>query len=173
MTGERNELADEEAKKVAKDPHQTSTLKRLPIFLQRNPLPLSVSATKQAQRDVTKKRWARFWAKSPRYPHAHNIDKKMLAGSFVKLSLSIPRRHTSLLVWLRTKHCSLNAHLWKITKSDTPDCPTAQESTKTSYTSYFPALITRVNATNYPDNYAGKPQTYPSCCQIAKAFTHY
>ncbi|KIK80153.1 hypothetical protein PAXRUDRAFT_159409 [Paxillus rubicundulus Ve08.2h10] len=34
-----------------------------------------------------------------------------------------PHCHTSLLVWLRTKHSSLNSHLWKITKSDTLDCP--------------------------------------------------
>ncbi|KAF9232844.1 hypothetical protein BU15DRAFT_8960, partial [Melanogaster broomeanus] len=79
---EGNELADEEAKKAAKDPRQTSRTPRLPTYLQRKPLPLSIAATKQAQQDITKKRWARLWAKSPRYPHSHNIDAKMLAGSF-------------------------------------------------------------------------------------------
>ncbi|KAF8836638.1 hypothetical protein BDN67DRAFT_910795, partial [Paxillus ammoniavirescens] len=41
----------------------------------------------------------------------------------VKLILNLPRYHASVLVWLRTKHISLNAHLHRITKVDLPDCP--------------------------------------------------
>ncbi|KIJ04480.1 hypothetical protein PAXINDRAFT_27647, partial [Paxillus involutus ATCC 200175] len=36
---------------------------------------------------------------------------------------TLTRRHTSLLVWMRTKHITLNEHLHRIKKSDTPDCP--------------------------------------------------
>ncbi|KIJ08954.1 hypothetical protein PAXINDRAFT_88146, partial [Paxillus involutus ATCC 200175] len=35
----------------------------------------------------------------------------------------LTRRHTSILIWLRTKHIPLNAHLNRIKKVDTPDCP--------------------------------------------------
>ncbi|KIK77142.1 hypothetical protein PAXRUDRAFT_167696 [Paxillus rubicundulus Ve08.2h10] len=83
----------------------------LPTFLQCKPLPLSISASKQAQCDIMTKRWARSWAKSPRYLHSNNINAKMLAGSFVKLSLMLPCHHTSLLIWLRMKYSSLNACL--------------------------------------------------------------
>ncbi|KIJ11283.1 hypothetical protein PAXINDRAFT_28208, partial [Paxillus involutus ATCC 200175] len=35
----------------------------------------------------------------------------------------LPRHHASILIWLRTKHISLNAHLHRITKAESPDCP--------------------------------------------------
>ncbi|KIK80152.1 hypothetical protein PAXRUDRAFT_85917, partial [Paxillus rubicundulus Ve08.2h10] len=63
-------------------PLQTSTSMHLPTFIQSKPLLLSVSTLKQAQHDITKKTWARSWVKSPRYPHSHHINVKMLAGSF-------------------------------------------------------------------------------------------
>ncbi|KAF9235752.1 hypothetical protein BU15DRAFT_15569, partial [Melanogaster broomeanus] len=70
-----------------------------------------------------KKRWARLWATSPRYTHLNNIDPKMLNGSYVNLASTLPRRHASMLIWLRTKHSLLNDHMHRIAKSDTPDCP--------------------------------------------------
>ncbi|KAF9231252.1 hypothetical protein BU15DRAFT_56394 [Melanogaster broomeanus] len=125
---EGNEKADEEAKAAAKNPANTSPKNNLPIFLRRDPLPLSISAIKQAQYDAVKKRWSRLWAASPRYAHLNNIDPKMLSGSFVNLAATLSRRHASMLVWIRTKHSSLNKHMHRITKSDTPNCPHCPES---------------------------------------------
>ncbi|KAF9233871.1 hypothetical protein BU15DRAFT_10917, partial [Melanogaster broomeanus] len=68
-------------------------------------------------------RWARMWAKSPRYQYLNTIDPKMLTGSFTKLTSSLSRRHTSILIWLHTRHTLLNAHLHRMARSDTPDCP--------------------------------------------------
>ncbi|KIJ12629.1 hypothetical protein PAXINDRAFT_27773, partial [Paxillus involutus ATCC 200175] len=56
---EGNERADEEAKKAAQDKANNSLRKRLPKYLRDGPLPISVSATKQDQKDVTKERWCR------------------------------------------------------------------------------------------------------------------
>ncbi|KIJ58963.1 hypothetical protein HYDPIDRAFT_50490, partial [Hydnomerulius pinastri MD-312] len=118
---EGNEKADDEAKKAAKG--DSSSRARLPSYLRKGPLPLSVSALKQAQHAATAKRWAAMWAKSPRFEHLSKVDPRMLSGSFVKLAATLTRRHTSLLVWLRTKHTLLNAHLHRLSKSDSPDCP--------------------------------------------------
>ncbi|KIJ19232.1 hypothetical protein PAXINDRAFT_53154, partial [Paxillus involutus ATCC 200175] len=41
----------------------------------------------------------------------------------VKLVSSLPRCQASILVWLRTKHISLNEHMHRITKADLLDCP--------------------------------------------------
>ncbi|KIJ05651.1 hypothetical protein PAXINDRAFT_60969, partial [Paxillus involutus ATCC 200175] len=77
-----NEKADEEAKEAAKGPDHSSPRRHLPAFLRKGPLPLSISAVKQSQREVTKKRWAQEWAASPRYSHLSKIDPKLLSGSF-------------------------------------------------------------------------------------------
>ncbi|KIK74497.1 hypothetical protein PAXRUDRAFT_120671, partial [Paxillus rubicundulus Ve08.2h10] len=36
---------------------------------------------------------------------------------------TLPRHHSSLLIWLRTNHVSLNAQLHRMKKSDIPHCP--------------------------------------------------
>ncbi|KIK80713.1 hypothetical protein PAXRUDRAFT_36112 [Paxillus rubicundulus Ve08.2h10] len=112
---EGNERADEEAKEAAKSAGNNSLRKCLPTFL--------ILAIKQEQNSITKKCWERLWAKSPRHAHTLKYDKNLLSGSFMKLASNLPRRHASILVWLRTKHVLLNAHLHKITKADSSDCP--------------------------------------------------
>ncbi|KIJ11282.1 hypothetical protein PAXINDRAFT_26186, partial [Paxillus involutus ATCC 200175] len=79
---EGNERADKEAKTAAKGRANNSLRKRLPTFLREGPLPISMSAAKQEQKDITKKQWGRLWAKSPHYAHTLKYDKKLLAGSF-------------------------------------------------------------------------------------------
>ncbi|KAF9245439.1 hypothetical protein BU15DRAFT_9511, partial [Melanogaster broomeanus] len=61
-----NERADEEAKKAAKSPRNTSAKKKLPLYLRNGTLPSSLSALKQAQKSHSAKRWAREWSLSPR-----------------------------------------------------------------------------------------------------------
>ncbi|KIJ10229.1 hypothetical protein PAXINDRAFT_86367 [Paxillus involutus ATCC 200175] len=120
---EGNKRADKEAKEAAKSRTNNSRRKHLPKFLQGDPLPLSISAVRQHQKDIMKKRWAKLWAKSPRFIHSASYDRNMLSGSYVKLISALPRRHASLLIWLRTKHIALNTHLHHIAKADTPYCP--------------------------------------------------
>ncbi|OAX34193.1 hypothetical protein K503DRAFT_659786, partial [Rhizopogon vinicolor AM-OR11-026] len=94
-------------------------------------LPSSVSALKQAQRRESSERWARFWQLSPRHERAFNIDPHILSGSFMSLVQHLPKRHISLMLWLRTRHISLNRHLHRIGKSPTPDCPHCEGSIET------------------------------------------
>ncbi|KAF9239976.1 hypothetical protein BU15DRAFT_46111, partial [Melanogaster broomeanus] len=65
----------------------------------------------------------RMWTKSPHFQYLNKIDPKMLKGSFTKLTSSLSHRHTSILVWLRTHHTLLNAHLHRMSRSDSPNCP--------------------------------------------------
>ncbi|KAF9228115.1 hypothetical protein BS17DRAFT_805711 [Gyrodon lividus] len=54
---------------------------------------------------------------------ARNNAISLPSRSLAKLVSDLPRRHTSILVWLKTRHVSLNAHLHKITKAASPECP--------------------------------------------------
>ncbi|KAF9245438.1 hypothetical protein BU15DRAFT_13391, partial [Melanogaster broomeanus] len=45
----------------------------------------------------------------------------------VKNISHLTKRHISLLIWLRTGHISLNQHLHRIKKSDTPNCPNCED----------------------------------------------
>ncbi|KZT28259.1 hypothetical protein NEOLEDRAFT_1030252, partial [Neolentinus lepideus HHB14362 ss-1] len=76
----RNELADKEAKRAAKG--KTSATHLLPQILRRKPLPLSVSALKQAYRTRLMKQWKKEWKQSPRYERTAAIDPKLPSKSF-------------------------------------------------------------------------------------------
>ena len=45
------------------------------------------------------------------------------SNSFVKLTAPLPKKHIAMIIWLRTNHISLNLHLHRIRKADTPLCP--------------------------------------------------
>ncbi|KAG2153822.1 hypothetical protein DEU56DRAFT_726253 [Suillus clintonianus] len=79
----------------------------------------------EAQRQESCARWARQWMKSPRYARTIRLDPHLTAArkSFTSLVQHLPKRHISLLLWLRTRHISLNQHLYRIGKSITPSCP--------------------------------------------------
>ncbi|KIK76585.1 hypothetical protein PAXRUDRAFT_36907 [Paxillus rubicundulus Ve08.2h10] len=47
----------------------------------------------------------------------------MLCCSFVRLTSTLQRGQSRILVWLHTKHISLNAHLHRLTNGDSPFCP--------------------------------------------------
>ncbi|KIJ06463.1 hypothetical protein PAXINDRAFT_20348 [Paxillus involutus ATCC 200175] len=78
-----NEKANEETKRSAGGRDQYSQKRRLPLYLKHTSLPFSTSALKQVQHDITNKRWARLWSKSPHHQHLSKID---LAYSWAPLS---------------------------------------------------------------------------------------
>lgn len=126
-----NELADQEAKKAAKARADSSPRGSLPPYLRKGVLPSSISALKQAQKRESSERWARFWRKSPRYERTTKIDPNVIRGSFISLAQHLPKRHVSMLIWLRTRHISLNQHLFRIGKSPTPNCPHCENTEET------------------------------------------
>jgi ribonuclease HI len=128
-----NEKADDEAKKAAESRGNNSSTRRLPPFLRKGVLPSSISALKQAQRQESSERWGRFWSKSPRHARTIQTDPNLTAASnsFTSLVQHLPKRHISLMLWLRTRHISLNQHLHRIGKSLSPNCPHCEDTPET------------------------------------------
>ncbi|KAF5366709.1 hypothetical protein D9758_006447 [Tetrapyrgos nigripes] len=116
-----NELADEEAKRAAQG--ETGGSCPLPSFLRGKTLPASVSALKQHFHTTLLHQWGEDFAQSPRLRRFTVIDGKGVRSQFLDVTAKLARRQTSVLVQLRTGHIPLNAHLHRITKSDTPNCP--------------------------------------------------
>ena len=126
-----NEKADTEARLATEGPEHNSAHHRLPKILTNGPLPHSVSATLQHQKQLTKTRWSKKLAKSPRYEHMIRIDPKLPSDSFMKLTSLLTCRQTSILTWLQTNHCPLNKYLKRITKSPTDSCPHCENEKET------------------------------------------
>jgi ribonuclease HI len=118
-----NELADEAAKEAATGENETSTKKRLPQYLQDEPLPNSVSALRQWHQAALSTRWSDEWKLSPRYARAKVIDHTMPSNKFLKLISPLPKCQTSIYTQLRTRHIPLNHHLHRIGRRDSPHCP--------------------------------------------------
>jgi len=117
-----NEEADKAAKLAATGRQHNSPRTQLPHYLRLGSLPLSISALKQAHSKATHSRWTRMWRKSPRYARMQQIDPNTINRSFIKLTTTFPKRLTSLLMNLRSRHIQLNRHLHRIGKSITPNC---------------------------------------------------
>jgi hypothetical protein len=118
-----NKKADKEARLVTTHPNHTSPNKRLPLYLHGNQLSSSISALKRAQCESSKARWTRLWVMSPRFQLMKKYDMNTPSNSFMKLVAKLTKCQISLFVWLCTNHISLNKHLHRIWKSDTPYCP--------------------------------------------------
>jgi len=61
----------------------------------------------------------------------NRIEPKFPSKSYLKLIKDLPKAVSSLLIQLRTGHIGLNKHLFRINRSDSPDCehcPGTQES---------------------------------------------
>ncbi|OJA19689.1 hypothetical protein AZE42_13476 [Rhizopogon vesiculosus] len=117
-----NEEADKAAKLAATGKQHNSPRTRLPQYLRLDSLPLSISALKQAHRKASHSHWTRIWSKSPRFTRTQQIDPNTINRSFLKLTATFPKRLTSLLMNLRSRHIPLNRHLHRIGKSDSPNC---------------------------------------------------
>ena len=120
---DRNEKADEEAKKAAQG--LSSDAKSLPPFLRKS-LPASVSALQQNFRSSLYKTWKQHWKTSPRHDLHRPIDKSAPSRKYLKLVKGLDRRQASLLTQLRTGHIGLNKHLFRIRKVESPVCPHCQ-----------------------------------------------
>jgi ribonuclease HI len=117
---ERNEKADEEAKKAAQG--LSSEAKLLPPFLRKH-LPASVSALRQNFMTSILKTWKQRWKNSPRYEPLRSIDKSAPSKKYLRLIKGLDRRQASLFTQLRTGHIGLNRHLFRIRKVESPVCP--------------------------------------------------
>ncbi|KAG2132992.1 hypothetical protein DEU56DRAFT_739252 [Suillus clintonianus] len=126
-----NEEADKAAKKAAEGPASNSPPALLPRYLKNSTLPLSLSALKQDHRRKMQMRWTQIWEKSPRFERMNRLDPALLNRSFVKLTSSLPKRITGLLIGLRTGHIALNKHLHRLNKSPSQFCPHCPRSTET------------------------------------------
>jgi ribonuclease HI len=125
---EGNERADEEAKKAAQG--ETSHEWDIPIEC-RGVLPISKAAETQRHNAKLNQEARAIFAKSPRAPFALEIDPTMPSAAFSKITKNLPRRHTSLLIQLRTGHIALNKYLHKIGKADSPLCPECRHTSET------------------------------------------
>ncbi|OJA09556.1 hypothetical protein AZE42_01138 [Rhizopogon vesiculosus] len=112
-----NEEANKAAKLAAIGKQHNSPTTRLPQYLRLDSLPLSISALKKAHRNTL-----------PLDPHVEQItrtqqiDPNTINRSFLKFTATFPKRLTSLLMNLRSRHIPLNRHLHRIGKSDSPNC---------------------------------------------------
>ena len=130
-----NERADEEAKEVAET--GSSPRRRLPTFLRRKSLPLSISATRQTLKSDIKKRWKSKWKVSPRYSSASNIDYSLPSDNYIHIANQLTRNQASVLIQLRTGHLPLNTVLFRIKRSDTPHCPHCHNGTRETLVHYI------------------------------------
>lgn len=118
---EGNETVDTGAKNAAGG--TTSQASLLPKLLRKPFLPHSKSATRKG-----------YMAKLKNDARRHQDSKKQMKALRQKLdrsfdpkkyriaAASLPRRHASLLIQLRSGHIGLNAHLHRIGKRDSPRC---------------------------------------------------
>ena len=124
-----NEAADVLAKEAAE--HGSSDMYLLPRFLRRE-LPISLSAIKQQIVNTSKNEIKDWWKRSKRYKKTKSIDPTLPSGGFVKATLELNRKQTSVLTQLRTDHTSLNGHLYRMKKAVTPFCPHCPNITETT-----------------------------------------
>jgi len=132
LTG--NEYVDERAKEAAAG--VSSARAHLPKAFRRA-LPRSAAAAKQAFRTRMEDAAKTLWALSPRYEKIAMRDLRAgrPARFFHKAAAGLSRRQHSMIVHLRTGHVGLNAHLKRIGKAESGDCPhcVGQEETVTHF----------------------------------------
>lgn len=119
---EGNEYVDEGAKWAAAG--TSSAPHRLPKEF-RKTLPRSAAAAKQAFRTRMEEAAKETWATSPRYQKIAMRDLRAgrPARFFHKAAAGLSRRQHSMIVHLRTGHIGLNAHLNRIGKAASAECP--------------------------------------------------
>jgi hypothetical protein len=99
-----------------------SPIGALPEILRKD-LPVSLAALRQILTTSAHREWATAWATSKRYQRLHKIDKKVPSRAYEKLTNGLRRVQTSTLTQLHTNHIPLNFYLFRIKRSDSPDCP--------------------------------------------------
>ena len=72
-----------------------------------------------------------MWAKSPWKGQMDKIDDKLPSHSFLMVTNHLTRAQASILMQLRTGHIPLNCFLHKISKANSPVCPSCQLANET------------------------------------------
>jgi hypothetical protein len=129
MEIEGNEEADRQAKKAAEG-NTDSPTHRLPKVLRKG-LPNSKSAIKQDLNKHLKIEATTTLHKSPQWAKLAGIDPSMPSARYRETVEWLPRKHTSLLIQLRTGHAPLNKHLYTIKCADSPVCSACEDAFET------------------------------------------
>lgn len=127
------EWADEEAKKAAAG--RSSPRRKLPTQLH-NPLPRSRTSIVRTYRTYLDTQHDEAWRSSPRYAKFSLIDNSeatKASRAYWKLSRNLPRKLLSILTQIRTGHVPLNAHLHRIQRADSPECPCCKRHPETVF----------------------------------------
>jgi ribonuclease HI len=133
-----NERADELAKEAAQG--NATEDRRLPAEL-RKPAPYSRAAILRTYNTKLQRRANKLWLASRRAIRLKDVDPGFDSRKFMKVIAALPKKHTAILIQLRTGHIGLNAHLHRIKRSDTPLCPCCRRhnETVTHYLLHCPA----------------------------------
>ncbi|QRV88338.1 ribonuclease H-like protein [Ceratobasidium sp. AG-Ba] len=125
-----NEAADLAAKEAARG--LSSDTEDLPPFL-RNQITASPAAAKQAFKEAQREIWKQRWEEdiSDASARIRAIDESTPSNAFHKLAQTMPRRHASLLVQLRTGHVPLNAYLHRFGLAGSGNCPACNQRAET------------------------------------------
>ena len=118
-----NEHADEEVKKATQG--DSSDPKHLPLYLRKG-LPHSITALHQDFAARLGKHWSRHWKTSLHTKVLHSIDNSAPSKKFLWLTKDLNRSQASIIMQLYTGHISLNQHLFRIHKVESPSCPHCQ-----------------------------------------------
>jgi hypothetical protein len=123
-----NEGADSLAKLAITE--GSSKKRELPVPL-REGLPVSkFTLWRKARRGLEKKATA-VWRRSPRYEKIRRVDNSMPSKNFLKLVDGLPRQKASLIFQLHAGHVPLHAHLFRITRVDSPKCEGFKDADET------------------------------------------
>jgi ribonuclease HI/endonuclease/exonuclease/phosphatase family metal-dependent hydrolase len=125
---EGNEEADRQAKKAVEV--GSSRAERLPASLRR-PLPRSKQAAAREIEASLKERARKAWRESPRAQHMDEVDKSMPSRKYLELVEGLTRHKASLLMQMRTGHAPLQAHLFRLRKTESPTCPSCGRERET------------------------------------------
>ncbi|QRV87101.1 hypothetical protein RhiJN_15119 [Ceratobasidium sp. AG-Ba] len=125
-----NELADVAAKEAARG--LSSDAHDLPAYL-RNEIAASPAAAKQAFKEAQKEIWKQRWDGELSNSNAsiRAIDESTPSNVFHRLAQTVPRRHASLLIQLRTGHVPLNAYLHRFGLAESASCPACNQRAET------------------------------------------
>ncbi|QRV96882.1 Reverse transcriptase from transposon X-element protein [Ceratobasidium sp. AG-Ba] len=125
-----NEAADVAAKEAARG--ISSSPEDLPPYLC-NQITASPAAAKQAFKETQRDIWRQRWEECASNGNARirSIDESTSSNTFHKLAQTMPRRHTSLLIQLRTGHIPLNAYLHRFGFTESSNCPACNQRAET------------------------------------------
>ena len=119
-----NKKVNEQAKNAAGG--NSSAKEELPAVI-RNQIPHSKTAAKQALMKSLDIEQTETFEALRRATKMRSIDPTAPSKAFTKMTKSLPRRATALLVQLRSGHIPLSKHLHRIGKKNSPLCQTCRK----------------------------------------------